>query len=153
VSNTAAGGKELLDADKGTSLSHAITGLPTNGSTIYARLWSKNASTGVWVFNDYMYGAAGATFVPAVIISPANLATIGSSSATFQWTAGTGVSQYWLYVSNVAVGGAELYNVDQGAATSRTVAGLPNNSSTIYVRLWSKNAVTGVWVFNDFAYR
>ena len=40
-----------------TSLSVTVSGLPTDGRTIYVRLWSLLA--GIWRFNDYTYTAAG----------------------------------------------------------------------------------------------
>jgi hypothetical protein len=152
VSNTGAGGNELANLDKGAGTSHAMTGLPVNGSALYVRLWSKNAATGAWVYNDYTYVAAGTTFIAAAMTSPANGAVIGSSTAAFQWSAGTGVSGYWLYVSTTTAGGSEMYNADQGTATSHTISGLPNNGTPIYVRLWSKNVASGVWVYIDYAY-
>jgi hypothetical protein len=152
VSNTAAGNAELYNASQGTSLSHTVTGLPSNGSQVYVRLYSKNAATNVWVFNDYTFVATGTGFVAATMISPANGATIGATSAAFQWTTGTAATQYWLYVSKTAVGNSEIYNADQGTATSHTVTGLPNNGTPIYVRLWSKNAAN-VWLYVDYSYK
>jgi murein DD-endopeptidase MepM/ murein hydrolase activator NlpD len=46
----------LYDQNVGTNLSVTVTGLPTNGSTIYVRLWSDLPSG--WQFNDYTYTAA-----------------------------------------------------------------------------------------------
>ena len=42
--------------DEGTSVSLTVTGLPTNGSPVYVRLWS--VIGGAWLFNDYTYSAA-----------------------------------------------------------------------------------------------
>lgn len=86
----------------------------------------------------------------AKMTSPANGSTLPGSSATFQWTTGTGVSSYWLSVSKVSVGGYELYNANQGASTSTTVTGLPLDSSTIYVRLYSY--LGGAWPWHDYIY-
>ena len=40
-------------------LSRTVSGLPTNGSTIYVRLWSLIGST--WQFTDYTYTAVTVT--------------------------------------------------------------------------------------------
>src|SRR5262249_45441567 len=50
---TAAGGSDLFSASAGTNLSIAVNNLPTDGRTIYVRLWSLIA--GAWQFNDYTY--------------------------------------------------------------------------------------------------
>ena len=47
---------------------------------------------------------------PAAMISPANGATLPGSTVTFRWSAGVGVSEYWLYLSKLAPGGKEIYS-------------------------------------------
>jgi serine protease len=106
------------------------------------------------LFNDYTYTAfSSGTFVLAAMTSPAIGSTLPGSTVTFQWTTGTGVSEYWLYISNVVVGGIELTNLDMGTNTSYTKTGLPTDGSTIYVRLWSRSASTGGWSYTDYSYR
>jgi hypothetical protein len=51
---TTAGAANLVNRDTGTSLSTTV-GLPSDGSTLYVRLWSLTA-TG-WQYNDYAYTA------------------------------------------------------------------------------------------------
>jgi serine protease len=53
---TTPGGAQLVNVDRGTSLNATATGLPTNGSTLYVRLWSM--VSGSWMYNDYTYTAA-----------------------------------------------------------------------------------------------
>ena len=75
--------------------------------------------------------------------------TLTSSTVTFFWNTGTGVSEYWLEIgTNFA--GNQLYSQSQGTNLSVTVSGLPVNGSTLYVRMWSK--ISGVWQFNDYVY-
>ena len=148
VSKTGAGGGDLFNADPGPGLvtSRTISGLPTDGSTIYVRLYSHIGSTWPWI--DYTYTAAG----PATITSPVNGSTLPGSSVTFQWTTGTGVTQYWLSISKVGAGGGDLFNADPGPGlvTSRTISGLPTDGSTIYVRLYSHIGAT--WPSRDYVY-
>ncbi len=110
VSNVAAGGDELWNTDEGSKTSQAVTGLPGNGSTVYVRLWSEIGT--VWEYIDYTYKAAAPTL--ATMVSPVNGSTLSGSSVTFQWSAGNGVSEYWLYASKVSVGGTDLWNNDEG---------------------------------------
>ena len=75
------------------------------------------------------------------MLSPVQGSTVGSSSATFSWSAGS-ATQYWLYLGNSA-GAKNIY--DSGSTTSRslTVNNIPTDGRTIYVTLWS-------WVGNKW---
>ncbi len=53
---TSPGGYEFYTQSQGASLAVTVSGLPTNGSTLYVRLWSQ--ISGVWQWNDYIYTAA-----------------------------------------------------------------------------------------------
>jgi hypothetical protein len=85
------------------------------------------------------------------MISPANGASLPGSTVTFQWSAGMGVSAYWLYLSKVAPGGKEIYSSAQGSNTSMTFTTLPTDGSTLYVRLWSQIGVA--WQYADYSYK
>ena len=141
------GGSQYLNSGTiplGTQ-SRTVTGLPTNGSTVYVRLFTQ--MNGSWQSNDYTY-TAGSGPVKAVMSSPAPGSTLTNSSATFSWTAGTGVSSYWLYVGNNGAGSANILSAG-GAQTSRTVTGLPA-SGTLNVRLMSY--IGSAWQYNDYTY-
>jgi hypothetical protein len=150
ISKTGVGGGDLYNADPGPGLvtSKTISGLPTDGSTIYVRLYSHIGSN--WPSLDYTYTASGGA--PATITSPPNGSTLAGSSVTFQWTTGTGVTQYWLSISKTGVGGGDLYNADPGPGlvTSKTITGLPTDGSTIYVRLYSH--IGSNWPSHDYTY-
>jgi peptidyl-Asp metalloendopeptidase len=144
---TTLGGTQIYSQSQGTNLSATVSGLPANGSTVYVRLWSR--ISGVWQFNDYTYTASGGGGVKAAITSPIPGSTLTSSTVTFVWNTGAGVSEYWLEIgTNFA--GDQLYSQSQGTNLSVTVSGLPVNGSTLYVRMWSK--ISGVWQFNDYVY-
>src|SRR5207247_10876158 len=58
-----AGASDIYAADQGTGLSRTVSGIPTDGRTIYVRLWSY--LSGGWLYNDYTYTAfTGGTQVP-----------------------------------------------------------------------------------------
>jgi hypothetical protein len=147
VSKVAPGGGDLDSINAGVQTASTVTNLPLDGSTIYVRLSS--LMSGAWQYADYSFTAEGSPV--AAMISPANGATLPGSTVTFQWSAGIGVSQYWLYVSNLAPGGKEIYSGSQGTNTSTTLTGLPTGGSTVYVRLWSE--IGSAWKFLDYGYQ
>jgi hypothetical protein len=124
-----------------------VTGLPTGGSTLYVRLWSKVGST--WAFNDYTYTAAG-TASAATMVTPTNASTLTGASQAFTWT-NSGASLYQVWVGTTA-GGSEIGMFPPAGTTAAatTVTGLPTNGSILYVRLWSK--IGSAWSFNDYSY-
>jgi hypothetical protein len=104
--------------------------LPTNGATIYVRLWTVLNGT-TWLYNDYIYTEF--TQSAAVMASPTP-GTLTSASTTFTWNAGSaGTTGYYLNVGT-SPGGANLVNIGPLSGTSTTV-NLPTNGATIYVRL------------------
>ncbi len=127
----------------------ATVNLPTNGATIYVRLWTiVNGST--YFYNDYTYTEA--SIRAAAITSPGPGSTLTSASTTFTWSAATGnVTYYVLYVGSTP-GGHDLAAVSPNplTGTSATV-NLPTNGATIYVRLWT--IINGsTYFYNDYTY-
>ena len=128
-----------------TATSVTVNGLPSNGSTIYVRLYS--LISGAWKYNDYQYTAYNnmATMLPSVP------ATFTGTSQLFSWT-NTGATAYQIHVGTT---GAGSYNIGffpnpASTATSVTVNGLPSNGSTVYVRLYT--LISGAWKYNDYQY-
>ena len=143
------GGNTLYSADQGLLTSAPVSGLPVDGRTIYVRLWSYIDNQ--WVYNDYQYKAAGAvTPAKAQITEPAPGSTLAGSTATFRWSAGTAVARYFLFVG-LWQGGNTIFSQDMNTALEATVANLPVDGSTVYVRLWSY--IDGAWQFNDYTYK
>ena len=89
---TSPGGNNLAQSGGAGATSFAASSLPTNGSTIYVRLWS--VIGGSWLYTDYTYTAA--TVSQATMTSPAAGSTLPGASATFNWSAGGGVSQAYI---------------------------------------------------------
>ena len=52
VGTTGVGSTNLYSQSQGLSLSGTVSGLPTNGSAVYVRLWTRLGGT--WQFNNYM---------------------------------------------------------------------------------------------------
>jgi hypothetical protein len=127
-----------------SSTTQNVAGIPTNGSTIYASLYSYIGSA--WQGNSYSYTAFGAT--PAAITSPTPGTTLPGSSTTFQRNAGVGVLAYYLYVGTTP-GGTNLF-AGAMSSTSQLVTGIPTNVGPIYVALYSYIG-TG-WQGNSYTY-
>jgi hypothetical protein len=142
---SALGEYDLVNLDMGTSLSVSVSNLPTDGRTLFVRLHSMIGGT--WQFHDFTITASSGGAQRAQLATPAPSSTLLSSTVTFQWTAGVGVTRYWLYVGN-APGTFDLVNQDMGTGLSTTASGLPNDGRTLYVRVFSM--INGTWQFNDY---
>ena len=81
--------------------------------------------------------------------SPAVGAPLASASATFSWSAGTGVIQYYLVVGS-SPGVFDIYNKLEGSNLTDTVSNLPTDGRRIYVRLYSLTSAG--WKFNAYTY-
>src|SRR4029079_4034135 len=90
------------------------------------------------------------TLQAATMTSPTPGSTLTRASATFNWTAGFGVTEYWLTIGTTGVGSKDILNQSTGTAQSMTVNGLPFTGGTIYVRLWSN--LNGTWASTDYTY-
>jgi uncharacterized repeat protein (TIGR01451 family) len=132
VSKISAGRNDLFDSGGINQLSQTVNSLPTDGSTLYVTLYSLIGSN--WVFNTYTYKATlSVSTTPAAMTSPTPASTLSGASATFQWNAGSGVSQYWLYVSKISAGRNDLFDSGGINQLSQTVNSLPTDGSTLYV--------------------
>ena len=80
VGDTGWGSHNDYNQAVGTSLSASVTGLPTDGRTLYVRLWTNTASG--WQFNDYSYtsgssGGGGTTSTVTVSTSGCGYTSLG----------------------------------------------------------------------------
>jgi hypothetical protein len=147
VGTTGVGSADLVNIGPLSGTSATVT-LPTNGATIYVRLWTVFNGT-TYFYNDYTYTEFAHS--AAAITSPVPGSTLTSASTTFTWNAALGsVTGYGLNVGTTGVGSADLVNIGPLSGTSATVT-LPTNGATIYVRLWTVfNGTT--YFYNDYTY-
>ena len=131
-----------------SSTSVSVNLLPTDGRTLYVRLWYQIA--GVWQFTDGQYTSATLS-APAMTSSYVFGSTLGSTGVTFNWTAnGDSIDAWWLFVGS-SVGATDVYSkYVPGASTSTSVSSLPMDGRTLFVRLWYQRG--GVWQFVDGQY-
>jgi Pro-kumamolisin, activation domain/Bacterial Ig-like domain (group 3) len=142
LGSTGVGSNNLVSSGVIYTTSTTRNNLPTNGETLYARLYTDY--DGVWVHEDYTLTAAKA----AVLTSPAPSGTLTGSSEPFTWSAGTGASDYQLWIGSTGVGSQNLFSSGAVTATTVTPTGLPTNGATLNVRLFTE--LGGVWVHTDY---
>ena len=143
---TTAGAHDIDFVNAGAATSATVNNLPTNGGTFYVTLYS--LIQGAWQPNASKYIASGSG-TPAAMTSPTPGSTLASTSATFMWSAGAGVSQYSLYIGTTP-GAHDIAFLSAGTSTSKTVNNLPNNGGTFYVTL---NSLIGAsWRANGYQY-
>ncbi len=133
----------------GTDTSVSITGLPTDGSAVYLRLWSK--IQGVWLHESYTFNSDA--LEAAHIRLPQAGDPIGNTSFEFQWDSVAGASEYWLTVAT----SAEVLQQSQGpqgdifigstTQTRLTAHNIPLQGEDIHVRLWTR--IDSNWLFSD----
>lgn len=147
---TSQGSNNITGRSTGTATSLSVTNLPTNGSTVYVRLWTRFAAG--WQYRDFTYQASASAVVTstkAVITSPAPGSQLPGSSATFTWSAASGASQYFLYVGT-SQGSNNIIGASTGLNLSLTVNNIPRGGQPVYVRVWTLGA--SGWQLNDYTY-
>jgi len=147
LGTTGGGSANVYNSGNLSGTSVTVNDIPTNGGEIFATLFSY--IDGAWKPVGFTFVEAG-TPAPAATTSPAPGSTLTGSSATFNWSAGTGVTAYWLYLGSTGPGSANLYSSGSTSSTSLTVNGLPTNGVTIYATLFSE--IDGAWKPVSYSY-
>jgi hypothetical protein len=146
---TSVGSSNLYNSGNVTATTETVSGLPSNGQTLNMRLYS--LINGVWQYTDYTYVASGAPIAAALTVPTPNTSTpLTGTSVAFSWTPGNIATHFEFYVGTTGVGSSNLYNSGNVTVTTETVSGLPNNDSTVYVRLYS--LINGAWKSTDYTY-
>jgi hypothetical protein len=147
LGSTRVGAQNLYDSGATKATTVTVSGLPTNGVTLYARLWWE--VSGVWTSADYTYTEAGTPVLP-VLTTPTPGSVLSGSSVAFTWTAGTGPVAYQLYLGTTGVGSHNLYESGSTTATTVTVNSLPTYGVKVYARLWWE--IDAAWKSADYTY-
>jgi hypothetical protein len=144
LGTTGPGSYDLYFGGLHTSTSLTVNGLPSNGETIYARLFtSYNGTLG---FVDYTYNATA----PATMTTPIPSTQFGGTSQTFNWSTASGATGYALWLGTTGPGSNDLFYGGLHPTTSVTVNGLPTGGQTIYARLYTN--YNGVLESIDYTY-
>jgi hypothetical protein len=149
IGSTAGGNNYYQSGNLGNVTQVTVNGLPTNGSMVYATLWSYVA--GQWYYYEYTYTAFGVgSGSLGVMQTPLPGSPIGGNTATFTWSAGNGATAYWLDIGSSA-GANDIYQSGNlGNVLTTTVNTLPANTTTIYATLYSY--VGEQWYYNQYTY-
>jgi len=130
-----------------TDTSSTLSGMPTDRSTVYVRLYYKTG--GLWLSVDEPFQASASASLPT-IEAPPPTRQLSSSSQTFRWNfRGYEVSASWLYLGDV-VGGSNYYAIETRTNTSASVELLPTDEGTLFARLYYK--IGNSWFFTDETY-
>jgi len=127
-----------------------VSGLPSDGSTVYATLYSYVG--GQWLGTTYQYTASNPSSGLAIMTTPSmNGVEIDGTQFTFAWSAGTNAQGYWLDIGSSA-GGNDIYQSGNlGLVQMTTVSSLPNDGSQIYATLYT--LIGGQWYYNQYQYQ
>jgi uncharacterized protein YkwD len=147
---TSKGSNSIYGGSTGTETAATVSGLPTNGSTLHVRLWTRFG--GGWQYRDYTYTAGQSQVVSqkASVVSPQPGSTLPGSRVTFQWSAGSEALEYFFYLGTSA-GANNLFGRSMGLSTGLTLSGVPEDGRLLYVRLWTRLS-TG-WQYTDATFR
>ncbi len=90
LGNVPGGNQYYQSGNLGNALSTTASGLPSNGSTVSATLYSLVG--GSWVSNAYTYTAFNVASAGGAITSPNPGSILPGNTVTFNWTAGAGAT-------------------------------------------------------------
>jgi hypothetical protein len=147
------GSRDYFDSGNLNALnSVTATGLPTDGSTVYVRLWY--GQIGVpWSYIDAEYTATLIAVPEPSIYAPEADSQFADTEVNFMWDANDGsFDDYWLYVGSSAGDNDYFDSSNIGGVTNVVVSGLPNDASTVYVRLWYRQS-GDIWRYVDTQYQ
>jgi hypothetical protein len=147
LGTTGVGSSDLYNSGNVTATTETVTGLPSNGETVYARFYWLINST--WNSADYTYTASGSP-TPAAITFPTQGSTLSGTSVAFTWTPGNTATHFELWLGTTGVGSSNLYNSGNVTVTTETVSGLPSNGQPVYARLYY--LINGTWQPVDYTY-
>jgi len=145
VGTTGYGSHNVYKSGETTGTSVSVTNVPTTGANLYVQFYYYLNSA--WQTIDYLYTQAG-TLTPPSMISPAPGSLLSASTATFQWSPGSGNQAFRLDVGTTGVGAYDVYAGSTTTATSVGPLTIPTTGADLYVQLYYQ--VNGKW--NSIAY-
>jgi hypothetical protein len=140
----APGSGDLFVSTVGGSVTAVSANIPSNGATVYVTL--DYLIDGTWRSVNTTYMEAGTPTAPS-LSSPTS--SVLSGPTLFQWTGGTGIQSYELYIGTTGAESRDVYysGALPGATTSSNVT-IPSQGKKLYVRLrWEIN---NVWHYADY---
>ena len=123
---TSQASNDIFSASQGLNRVLHLRGLPTDGSPVWARVWSRFGEE--WEFRDAAYTVRIPTAEQsqAEITSPEPGSTLTSGTVTFTWSAGSGANGYLLRVGT-SPGGDEIFSASQSLSLGRECGRPPHH--------------------------
>ncbi|MDY8135522.1 hypothetical protein [Aquimarina sp. 2201CG5-10] len=136
----------------------ASASVPTDGSTLYVRLWyfDSDPAVNAWLNVNYTYTAANVTG-KAELTSPTPSTDLSDAftgtTVTFEWNVGN-ATEFDVIVGSNGPGSNDLRasSILPLSTTSLELTNLPTDGSIINFRLWS-NVNGTTWAFTDYQFR
>jgi N-acetylneuraminic acid mutarotase len=147
LGTTGLGSSDVYSGAATTGTSAQVSGIPTNGAYLYARLWYY--ANGTWKYVDATYTEAG-TPTPPALTTPAPGSTLPGSAVTFGWNPGAGPTRFVLRLGTAGVGSSDVYSGPSTTGTSVQLTTVPTNGAKLYARLWYY--LNGTWLYVDAVY-
>jgi hypothetical protein len=148
LGTTGAGSSDVYNGAATTGTTAQVSGIPTYGANLYARLMYY--LNGNWQYVDALYTEAGAPPLPA-LTTPAPGSTLSGSTVTFAWNPGqVGATRFVLRLGTTYFGTMDVYHPSPTTGTTAQVSGIPANGAYLYARLWYY--VNGTWKYVDATY-
>jgi hypothetical protein len=141
------GSSNLYHSGKTTATTVTVPSIPADLSTVYAYLCSE---IGTQKCTSATYKEGG-TPTPAVIETPTQGSTLGTTDVSFTWNTGVGVAQYELFLGTSGPGSSNLYYSGKTTDTTVTVPSLPSTGATVYAYFCSE--ISGSWKCADYTYK
>jgi hypothetical protein len=105
VGTSGAGSRNILNASQGSSTQTIVNNLPSNGSTIYVRLWYLS---GNWQFIDYTYtSCTGCTNQPKIVLKKTSQVISDGVNSTNPKRIPGAIIEYTITASNIGYGKAD----------------------------------------------
>ena len=123
-----------------------VSAIPQSGGTIHVRLYSYLNNT--WVYEPYSF-TMGGTPEKATLTSPAAGSVVGGTVA-FEWTPSNDATQLYQLHVGTAPGKQDVHASGTLSATSALISGVPQDGSTLFVRIYS--FLNNTWVYEEVTY-
>jgi len=137
----------------GENTEYDVIGMPTDGSTLYTRIWYYSSEQWNYVDSSFTAATLDLEVSTPAMISPANGSELTGASINFEWRDNnTPVNYWWVHIGS-SLGGKDIYDSgpDVRSQTSVTVDQLPVDGTKAFVRLWFHTAADG-WQYEDTDY-
>jgi hypothetical protein len=146
LGTTGSGSNNFYDSGSTQSLSETITNLPSSGGTLFVTV--NSLINGTWEAKHYTFTESG-TPSPAILTAPTS-SPLSGSSATFSWTAGSGVTSYEFLLGTTGSGAGNVYDSGVTQNQSATPTTLPTGGGRLFVAL--KSLIDGSWQTESYTF-